>query len=179
MHNRRKKHLFPLERASQLAHQAAPAQSLAQPTPAHTQQCPMEELFIAVKKADVAEVMVAISRNPRCVFDKDANGFTALHYAATNGSTQIVVQLLSHGASPRALHPTKGSPLHCAAIRAHFQAVQQLCKHPEVSCCCCLRLDIHQRDDVFADIAGDRAPCEREPGDGAALRGGNTESAGR
>ena len=126
--------LFSPERASELAHQAAPALSPTLPPHAHTLLVQMDELFIAVKKADVAEVMVAISRNPRCVFDKDAQGFTALHYAATNGATQIVVQLLSHGASPRALHPTKGSPLHCAAIRGHFQAVQQLCKHPEVSC---------------------------------------------
>jgi ankyrin repeat protein len=44
-------------------------------------------------------------------------GFTALDKEASPGYTQVVEQLLKHGASPNAVAPNKFAPLY---IAAHF-----------------------------------------------------------
>ena len=67
---------------------------------------------------------------------KDNSGYTALHYAARGGYSDILMKLLSHGAEPNSQTPSgRATPLHRAAYMGHYDSVKILLKngaHPEL-----------------------------------------------
>lgn len=60
---------------------------------------------------------------------QDSNGYSALHYAALNGHTEVVQLLLIGDANPN-IQDTRGSgPLHLAAWAGHHDIVKLLLAH--------------------------------------------------
>ncbi|HKR62373.1 MAG TPA: ankyrin repeat domain-containing protein [Thermoanaerobaculia bacterium] len=57
-----------------------------------------DDLFTAVRAGDLASVAEILKRNPEAATARDANGATALHYAAEAGERGIVAALLDAGA---------------------------------------------------------------------------------
>lgn len=62
----------------------------------------------------------------------DSQGFTALHWAATKGSTSVLRRLLAAGADREASAADQMRPLHLAAKAGHAAAVHALL---EAGCC--------------------------------------------
>ena len=57
-----------------------------------------DDLFAAVRDRDYASVREVLQRFPESVTVRDADGATALHYAAENGDRESVEMLLEAGA---------------------------------------------------------------------------------
>ncbi|KAK3043493.1 hypothetical protein RJ639_002072, partial [Escallonia herrerae] len=69
-----------------------------------------------------------LESNPALIKEKDANGQTPLHYAACNGYTRRVSQLLYKDRSSAyvADKDDKNTPLHMAASRGHLEVVKTI-----------------------------------------------------
>lgn len=57
-----------------------------------------DSLLDAVKRGDAGEVSAIVQRNPELVNQRDADGATALHYAALQGNRAVVQALVNGGA---------------------------------------------------------------------------------
>lgn len=67
------------------------------------------------------------------VSSADEDSRTALHYAADNGSPEIVEGLLANNKTdPNAQDYAEQAPLHCASHKGHSQVVNILLQHPQV-----------------------------------------------
>lgn len=60
------------------------------------------DLIAAVRQGDRARARAILDRNPAAVVDRDADGATALHYAAEQGDRDLVALLLDAGADVNA-----------------------------------------------------------------------------
>eukprot|EP00013_Stygamoeba_regulata_P003947 CAMPEP_0177635414 /NCGR_PEP_ID=MMETSP0447-20121125/3889_1 /TAXON_ID=0 /ORGANISM="Stygamoeba regulata, Strain BSH-02190019" /LENGTH=155 /DNA_ID=CAMNT_0019137201 /DNA_START=100 /DNA_END=567 /DNA_ORIENTATION=- len=77
----------------------------------------------AGRRGDVGRLLALLSAG-HAVDEPDAYGYTALHYACSNGDVQTVRFLLTRGASPNAATSAgKVTPLHRAAMKGHVEIV--------------------------------------------------------
>jgi hypothetical protein len=60
------------------------------------------------------------------VDERDANGRTALHWAATNGHVEMLQVLVELGADKDAKNAKGFTPLHTAAVKGHVEAIKAL-----------------------------------------------------
>jgi hypothetical protein len=67
------------------------------------------DLFNAVRSGEAEKVQSVLERHPESAMSRDADGATALHYAAENGHQEIVVLLLDAGADINALDARFGA----------------------------------------------------------------------
>ena len=75
--------------------------------------------------------------NPAAVHQRDADGFTALHYAVLSHDQPLIAYLCEHGANPAALNNnSQSSPLSLARLNALDTSC--LIKHPAA---CCSRVE--------------------------------------
>ena len=80
----------------------------------------LTNLFEIIKAEDDTRALDVIQSNNRIALKSDAEGRTALHYAAKVGLEAVVKALLNHGANPNAQHiKLKHTPLHLSAKRGH------------------------------------------------------------
>ncbi|WFD33514.1 hypothetical protein MCUN1_000327 [Malassezia cuniculi] len=64
----------------------------------------MTEIFQAIQAGDIAAIKQQIDREPSIVHAQDASGVHALAHAAMAGKTDVVRELLAHGADPRVVN---------------------------------------------------------------------------
>ena len=63
---------------------------------------------------------------------KDANGCTALHFAALLGNSNLVSCLLESGANANSADAEGATPIHYAVQANSLDTVEALMRHPEV-----------------------------------------------
>ena len=80
-------------------------------------------------RADLVEDMV--TRDPRMAFERSADGFTALHFAAFFGEDSVARALLEHHADAGAVanNPMLVQPLHSAAAARNLAIARALLEH--------------------------------------------------
>jgi len=80
-------------------------------------------------RADLVEDMV--TRDPRMAFERSADGFTALHFAAFFGEDSVARVLLEHHADAGAVanNPMQVQPLHSAAASRNLAIARALLEH--------------------------------------------------
>jgi len=94
---------------------------------------PEGQLIAAAEKNDVEALMTALQRDPQLNFPTDEThqypGYTALHFAAHHGNTEMVIALLMCGAHT-AVHEKFGyTPLHLSAIADQPVSSADRCPH--------------------------------------------------
>jgi len=62
----------------------------------------LESLIEAAKQGDLAGIAGVLDRHPEIINRRDAQGATALHYAASSGHRAVVQQLVRRGADAHA-----------------------------------------------------------------------------
>ena len=77
--------------------------------------------FILSIKPKKAGPFASLRRAQGGIGSRDANGYTALHYAALNGHKEVVGLLLSYEASCNSVDEAGSSPLHLAAWAGHSE----------------------------------------------------------
>ena len=77
--------------------------------------------FISSIKPKKAGPFASLRRAQGGIGSRDANGYTALHYAALNGHKEVVGLLLSYEASCNSVDEAGSSPLHLAAWAGHSE----------------------------------------------------------
>ena len=97
------------------AGQVSPGRSAASRSP----------LIDAVKKQDVATVRVLLKQKAP-VNAAEADGFTALHWAAQRNDLELVRLLLAAGASARAANRYNITPLYLAAVNGNAAMMERL-----------------------------------------------------
>jgi ankyrin repeat protein len=86
----------------------------------------LADLFDAVRRGDTAAVEALLEENPRALARGDAQGMTALMWAAWRGDAPLVRLLLARGASA-SVRDTRGTTaLMLAAERGHLEAARVL-----------------------------------------------------
>lgn len=83
-------------------------------------------LIEAVKASDMDKVRAILQQSTDQAIVSDEKGLTALHWAATEGSVEIVEELLSHGAIVDARSKSGLTPLHQAARKGNLGIVKLL-----------------------------------------------------
>src|SRR5215831_8231574 len=80
-------------------------------------------------RADLVEDM--LTRDPRMAFERSADGFTALHFAAFFGEDSVARVLLEHHADASAVanNAMQVQPLHSAAASRNLAIVRALLEH--------------------------------------------------
>ena len=86
---------------------------------------PMVERILSVKPKK-AGPFASLRRAQGGIGSRDANGYTALHYAALNGHKEVVSLLLSYEASCNSVDEAGSSPLHLAAWAGHAEVTYQI-----------------------------------------------------
>ncbi len=96
-------------------------------------------LLAAAKSGNVTELQVEIAKgvnidaHEHLILVSQQSGFTALHWAAKGGHTELVQTLLSHSANAKLKDSFGRIPLHIAALNGNDAVVQQLVEHnPEL-----------------------------------------------
>ncbi|XP_055858077.1 ankyrin repeat and sterile alpha motif domain-containing protein 1B isoform X2 [Episyrphus balteatus] len=84
---------------------------------------------ILIQKSKRGGPLASLRRGPG-INVQDSVGYSALHYSALNGHTDIVRLLLFHDASPNLLDSRGSSALHLAAWAGHQEIVKMLLTHP-------------------------------------------------
>lgn len=90
-----------------------------------TQSVPLEEAAAFGTFSAVS----ALLRSGADANYRDREGWSAIHWAAEEGYSEIVKLLLDHGADANAASSYGTSPLHCAANGGHNQIVSLLLQH--------------------------------------------------
>jgi ankyrin repeat protein len=75
------------------------------------------------QRPDIARLLIEEGADPNL---KTNSNFTALHYAAEKGSTELVELLINAGADVNALNEAQRSPLHLAADQGNAEIVELL-----------------------------------------------------
>jgi len=75
---------------------------------------------------DIARLLIEEGADPNL---RTNSNFTALHYAAEKGSTELVELLIKAGADVNALNDAQRSPLHIAAYEGNAEIVELLINH--------------------------------------------------
>ncbi len=84
------------------------------------------EILRAADKGDLAKTQLLLKHNPNLVFSKNSEGWTALHYAASNGYMEITDLLLAKNADVNAKTGKGETPLHYAASHGQKDIVKLL-----------------------------------------------------
>jgi ankyrin repeat protein len=84
------------------------------------------EILRAAGNGDLQETRLLLKHNPNLVFTKNSEGFTALHYAAFHGYTEVAKLLLAEKADVNAKTSRGGTPLQYAVWYGHEETVQLL-----------------------------------------------------
>jgi len=84
------------------------------------------DLFQAIEKADLKEVMRRVEKNPRTVFHRDRYGIGALHLAAVLGRIDLLRFLLDRGVSVDQTTKTGITPLYGASSEGRADTVAYL-----------------------------------------------------
>jgi ankyrin repeat protein len=84
------------------------------------------QFLAAVFLADTARVSALLTRHPHLATTPDGRGDVPIHHAARNGDTQIVRQLIEHGADVNAKNPRGQTVLYCAGGHGHVDTLQLL-----------------------------------------------------
>ena len=79
------------------------------------------QLLLRSIKPKKAGPFASLRRAQGGIGSRDANGYTALHYAALNGHKEVVGLLLSYEASCNSVDEAGSSPLHLAAWAGHSE----------------------------------------------------------
>uniref|UniRef100_A0A146L198 Kinase D-interacting substrate n=1 Tax=Lygus hesperus TaxID=30085 RepID=A0A146L198_LYGHE len=79
-----------------------------------------------IAEDDVQGLQAYLENKKVAVDDKDENGATALHFAATKGKPNFVRILINHNADINAEDQDNWTPLLCASKEGHFEVVQEL-----------------------------------------------------
>ncbi len=89
-----------------------------------------QKLLQAVRDADLAKAIQILDENPSYdVNEVGKDGMTPLLVASRAGLTDIVRQLLAHGADPNIVDKMmKATPAHKAGFFGHAKILQELCK---------------------------------------------------
>jgi len=100
--------------------------------------------------------------NPAAVHQKDADGFTALHYAVLSHDLPLIAYLCDHGANPAIQNNEHTSPLSLA--RLNSLDTSTLIKHPAARCSRAEGGLTNQRQDfwncITCGLAGERGCCD-------------------
>lgn len=83
-------------------------------------------LFTYIAEDDLQGLQAYLENKRILVDDKDDNGTTALHFAATKGKIEFVRELLNHNADANAEDHDNWTPLLCAAKEGHLEICQEL-----------------------------------------------------
>ena len=87
-------------------------------------------IWCPVVNGNLKKVQQMVSeRGQEWVHAVDCSGYTALHYAASNGRELIAQYLLEQGADPNARTRSGRTPLHKAAVRRHARLIEVLLAH--------------------------------------------------
>jgi ankyrin repeat protein len=86
----------------------------------------MAHLFDAVRRGDTARVEALLDEDPKALGRGDAQGMTALLWAAYHGHAELVRRLLARGADPAVRDPRGATALMLAAERGHLETVRAL-----------------------------------------------------
>jgi ankyrin repeat protein len=92
----------------------------------HKTNADVTEILRAAGNGDLAKTRLLLNHNPNLVFSKNSEGFTALHYAASYGYTEIAELLLAKDADVNAKTSKGDAPLHYAASYGHKDIVELL-----------------------------------------------------
>ncbi|HEX8435202.1 ankyrin repeat domain-containing protein [Archangium sp.] len=86
----------------------------------------MADLFDAIRRGDLAAVEARLDVEPKALGRGDAQGMTALLWAAFHGHAELVRALLARGADASVKDPRGATALRFAAERGHLEAVRVL-----------------------------------------------------
>lgn len=84
------------------------------------------QFLAAVFLANVPRVRSLLDRHPRLATATDGLGDQPIHHAARNGDTEIVRQLIEHGADVDARNTRGHTVLYCAGGHGHLETLQLL-----------------------------------------------------
>jgi TonB family protein len=96
-----------------------------------------DEIHDAVMRGGLAKVKALLNENTNLVANKDFEGATPLHRAASAGHKDVVELLLAHRADVNAIDNNGVTPLHYAASAGHKDVAELLLAH---------RADVNARD---------------------------------
>ncbi len=85
-----------------------------------------DEIHDAAHQGDLAKIKTLLTANPQLINAKDARKSTPLHFAADNGSIEVIELLLEKDADLRAIDVDGDTPLHWAAFAGHQVVVELL-----------------------------------------------------
>ena len=88
-----------------------------------------QAIIQSAREGDVAAVRRLLERDPGIINATDERQSTALHFAASAGSTEMVGLLLDHGADPDLQNLDGHTPLQRAAIYGRDESVDLLLEH--------------------------------------------------
>ncbi|XP_067950320.1 ankyrin repeat domain-containing protein 39-like [Watersipora subatra] len=91
-------------------------------------------IWTAALDADMDRLQMLITKDPANVNKVDTNGYTALHYAARAGHTDVCTVLLEHGASVNARLRSGDTALHRASYMGRDGVVTLLINY-KAECC--------------------------------------------
>lgn len=83
-------------------------------------------IWTAAKHGDLESIRAFLADDPEAVHKQDPDGCIALHYAAFDGSDEVVELLLNSGSNPDARAFAGHTPLHYAAFAGHANSFRQL-----------------------------------------------------
>jgi ankyrin repeat protein len=90
----------------------------------------VRERFIdAARDGDLEKVKALLKDNPELVSTKDNDGWTALHFAASNDHKNLVELLLANQADVNAKAKDGWTPLRLATLRVHEDVAESLRQH--------------------------------------------------
>jgi cytohesin len=87
------------------------------------------EIQDAARDGDLEKVKALLKDNPDLVFSKESHGWTALHFAAANGYTNVTEFLLASKADVNAINNDGGTPLHLAVLNGYTDVAELLRQH--------------------------------------------------